>query len=599
MWDQDWRLSLADRQPVQIVEIDIDYCTLEYSVGVCDAVLGTTGVRKCYNTYETCQVRDVYNKGSLTLRFMTPTANIPKNGNVYFPALKSVSAFSSSVNIAGSIPEYGKLGKRAKVTVNLSDFPYHDRYTDKYQSGRVDGTAQTDEGGYNPSERGTFFTKLKSRFPQYAGRPLRVIDAYVDGGTLTVLQTRHFIITDLKGPNDNGAVTIEAKDVLTLAEKKSAVAPRPNTGELAADIDESALEITLTPSGIGDEEYPASGYGVIGGEIVTFTRSGDTITLTGRAVRGSEIDEHSEGDTFQVAIDYEDQYLSQVMDDLLSNYTDIDASYLPTTDWQQEAERWSATLRLFTTITEPTPVAELLGELSILGATIWWDDVDQEIKLSMSKPISPFETPKRLTDDNNIKSISQEDKDEDRLTQIHFYVDQSDPTEDVDNKSNYNQVRVTIDTEAELSDSYNDTRIREIFCRWLNQGETAIVRIRALRLLQRFNSAPKRFKIKLDAKDISISLADVLSLSSRIVTDETGNPTPTFVEVIKRSEPIAGHEVDIEAQSYLYLGKYGYIMENTANLYGSATDLEKATGCYIVDEATLAFADGSGPYEII
>jgi hypothetical protein len=590
---------LADRQPVQIVEIDIDYCTLSYGVGACDAVLGTTGVRKCYNTYETCQVRDVYNKGSLTLRFMTPTANIPKNGNVYFPALKSVSAFSSSVNIAGSTPEYGKLGKRAKVTINLIDFPYHDRYTDKYQSERVDGTGQTDEGGYDPSERGTFFTKFKSRFPQYAGRPLRVIDAYVDGGSITVLQTRHFIVTDLKGPNDNGAVTIEAKDILTLAEKKSAVAPTPNTGELEADISAVASTLTLIPTGIGDEEYPASGYGVIGSEIVTFTRSGDTVTLTERGVRGSESKSHSSGDTFQVAIDYEDQYLSEVMDDLLSNYTDIDASYLPTTDWQQEAERWSATLRLFTTITEPTPVAELLGELSILGATIWWDDVDQEIKLSMSKPISPFDTLKTITDNDNIKAITQEDKDEDRLTQIHFYVDQDDPTGNVDDKSNYNQIRVTIDTEAESSDSYNDTRIREVFCRWLNQGETAVVRIRSLRLLQRFNSAPKRFKIKLDAKDISVSLAEVLSLSSRVVTDETGKSVNTFVEVIKKSEPVAGHEVDIEAQAYLYVGKYGYIMENTANAYGSATDLEKETGCYIVDEATLEFADGSAPYEII
>lgn len=590
---------MADRQPVQIVEIDIDYCTLDYGVSTCTAALGTTGVRKCYNTYETCQVRNVYNKGSLTLRFITPTATVPKNGNVYFPALKSVSAFSSSVNVAGSTPEYGKLGKRAKVSVSLTDFPYHDRYTDKYQSGRVDGTAQTDEGGYDPSERGTFFTKLKSRFPQYAGRPLRVIDAYVDGGSLSVLQTRHFIITDLKGPNDNGSVSIEAKDVLTLAEKKSAVAPTPNTGELLADIDEVATELTLTPEGIGDEEYPTSGYGVIGSEVVIFTRSGDTITLTGRAVRGSEVSSHAEGDTFQVAIDYEDKYISEVMDDLLSNYTDIDASYLPTADWQQEAERWASTLKLFTTITEPTPVAELLGELSVLGATIWWDDVDQEIKLSISKPVEPFTTPKSITDDENIKKISQEDKDEDRLTQIHFYVDQSDPTESVDNKSNYNQIRVTVDTEAELEDSYNDTRIREVFCRWLNQGETAVVRIRSLRLLQRFNSAPKRFKMKLDAKDIDISLAEVLSLSSRIVTDETGKPTPTLVEVIKKSEPIAGHEVDIEAQAYLYEGKYGYIMANTANPYGSATDLEKSTGAYIVDEATLEFPDGAEPYVII
>ena len=586
---------MANIEPVQIVEIDIDYCTLSYGTGACDAVLGTTGVRKCFNTFATCQSKLNFDKGVKTVKFITPTASVPK-GDVYFPALKSVSAFSSSVNISGTDPKLGALGKRGKVTVRLQDFAYHDRYLDKYQAGRVDGTAQTDEGGYDPADRGSFFTKLKSRFPYYAGRPLRVIDGYVDGGVLTVTQTRHFIMTEVVGPDGNGGVTVEAKDVLTLAEKKSATAPLASKGELELDITTGLLSFNLLPSGIGSN-YPTSGYAVIGSEVVSYTRSSDEITLTGRGLYKTQEEGHSSGDTFQEAIVYEDSLLNEVMEDLLSNYTDIPSAYLPTTDWQQEVERWAGTLLLNTVITEPTAVAKLLGELAVLGASIWWDDVDQEIKLKITQPIDVFQSPYPITDRNNIKKVSQEDRDEERLTQIHFYSVQSDPTDSATDKSNYDRIRVTVDTEAEQDNSYDDVRIREIFCRWLNVGRDAAVRIRSLRLLQRFNTAPKVIKATLDIKDIDLSLTSVIEVTSRVITDDTGKPVPTLFEVRQRTETVAGHEVEIIAQEYLYAGKYGFIMENTANSYDTSTELERDTGCYISDAAGIIFTDE--PYQII
>jgi len=586
---------LANIEPVQIVEVDIDYCSLTYGAGLCTAVLGTTGVRKCFNTFGTCQAKTAFDKEVKTLKFITPTANVPKDG-VYFPALTSVSAFSTSVNIGGANPTLAALGKRGKVSVSLKDFAYHDRFTDKYQSERVSGTAQTDEGGYDPATRGSFFTKLKSRFPFYAGRSLRVVDGYVDGGVFTELQTRNFIITNMVGPDDRGNVKIEAKDVLTLAEKKSATAPVASRGELLTDIEAGLISFDLTPAGIG-ANYPASGAAVIGSEVVTYTRSVDTVTLTGRGQYNTEESNHSAGDTFQECVVYTNQLIHEVVEDLLTNYTDIPTSFFPTADWAEEVQRWAATLRLNTVIAKPTSVAELLGELAVLGVSIWWDDVNQKIRLALTKPIDLNQTVYTLTDDANIKKISQEDRDEDRLTQIHFYTVQADPTAGLKDKPNYDRIRVTVDAEAEQENSYNDTRIREIFCRWLNLGNDTSTRLRATRLLNKLNASPKQFKIKLDAKDIAIGLTDILYVESRVITDDTGKPIPTYLEVTQKTEPIAGHEVDITAQVYLYEGKYGYVMENTANPYGSATDLEKATGAYISDAAGIVFTDD--PYTII
>lgn len=589
---------MSDREPVQIVEIDIDYCSLTYGTGACTAVLGTTGVRKCYNTFKTCQATAAFDKVPLTLRFANTRSNFPK-GQTYFPVLQSVSAFSSSVNIAGSNPKLGNLGKRAKVSASLVDFPYHDRYTDKYQPERISGAAQTDEGGYDPMDRGTFFTKLKTRFPYYAGRPMRVIDGYISNGQLVDTQTRHFIVTDIKGPDSRGRVVVEGKDVLTLADKKSSLAPFPSRGGLAADITSSATSLTLSPSGVG-AEYPASGYAVIGSEVVTYTRSGDVVTLTGRGVKGSEASDHSVDDTFQEAINYEDEFLDDVIYDLLVNYANIPASYIDTTAWNNEVQRWGPTKKIFTTITEPTGVAELLGELAVIGVSLWWDDVNQKIGLRITKPPELFEVIPNFTDDANIKDISQEDRDEDRLTQIHFYSVQQDPTQGVEEKSNYNRIRATIDTVAEQENAYNDTRVREIFFRWFNgEGNDTQVRLASLRLLQRLRNAPKSYTILLDAKDKDIGLTDVFRITSRVVTDETGNAQPTLLQVTQRSEKQSGHEVQILAQSYEYDGKYGFIMENTANVYGSATETEKETGAYIVDGTTLVFPDGADPYVII
>ena len=126
------------------------------------------------------------------------------------------------------------------------------------------------------------------------------------------------------------------------------------------------------------------------------------------------------------------------------------------------------TKKVFATITEPTGVAELLGELSVVGISIWWDDVNQKVGLRATKPPELFDVIPTFDDDEHIKFIAQEDRDEDRLTQIHFYHVQADATQGVKEKSNYDRIRATIDTVAEQANSYNDTRVREIFFRWFN-----------------------------------------------------------------------------------------------------------------------------------
>lgn len=215
------------REPIQIIEIDVDGCSRTFGVGGCTAALGADGDRKCWNTWATCRKRSVFahQKARWTLRFCEPRERLPKTAT-YFPVVQGVSEHSATVNIAGADPDLSAFGKRATVKVDFLDFPYHDRLTDPYWSERVSGAAQIVEPGYDPFERGSFFGKLKARWPTYATRPMRVINAWLeDDGTITDAVTRSYVITDMSGPDSDGRVSFEAADVLDLAKNDRAVAP--------------------------------------------------------------------------------------------------------------------------------------------------------------------------------------------------------------------------------------------------------------------------------------------------------------------------------------------------------------------------------------
>lgn len=152
------------KKTVQIVEIDLPQCTRTYGSAPCTAVLGTTGDRKCFNTLATCQDTANYVGADLTLRFARNQSGLPK-GMTIFPALANVTTRAGRINLSGIDPSRSALGQRARVTVTLQDFAYHDTLTDPYQSQRVSGAAQSSGVGYDPASRGTFFGRAHARWP--------------------------------------------------------------------------------------------------------------------------------------------------------------------------------------------------------------------------------------------------------------------------------------------------------------------------------------------------------------------------------------------------------------------------------------------------
>lgn len=581
---------MADREIVQVVELDLDRCDLTWGTSPCLAAFGDGVVRKCYNTFGTCSYTQAYTKGVTTLRFVEGSYSI-KTGN-YIPALVSVSGHEQEVNIAGFSSKVSGIGVRASRSITIDDFPYGDVLTDKYWAERISGAAQIDEPGYQPRDRGSFWSKFKARNPNYAGRPLRVIQAHHDGaGGLVYDTVRSYVMDEFTGPQ-NGRVTIRAKDILSLADDKKAMAPIVSRGRLLTDITNIQASVTLTPTGIG-AEYPASGWATVGSEIVSFARFGDVMVIT-RGEKGTEAAAHSANDTFQIAFDVVQARGDAVIYDLLVNYGNVPPAYIDFAEWQAEFDRWGTTMLLTATVCKPTGVTQLIGEISQLGVTVWWDEVAQKVRVKINRP--PSEIPVVWSDRNNIMSITQEDNDDERATRIEIWSVQINPTREI-NKDNFSRGDVFVAVEAESPNMFGTPRTHEILTRWLNHGDAKAVNIMGTRLRNRYRRAPVTYKVQIDAKD-DPGLTDVIQLDSYVTTDDTGAIKPTLTQVFYRADDKNGSTVNAKLQMFQFDVNYGSITENDRPVYSLSTDEQKRKGVYFVGPS-LVFADGRKAYSFI
>ena len=550
-------MSLSDRdtlgrEPLTIVEIDQDSCALRYgttnAAGTCPAVLGTDSVQKCYNTIATCPVEDSFSLTTLTLRFCTPMENtgLPKD-TIVIPSLVSVDTVPTQINIAGSEEDSGPLGKRAKITATFRDHPYHDRLVDPYW----------DERSFDPDARGTFWSKWLARNPYHQGRALRVREGYV-GQTLAEMRVRHYIIERIDGPSQ-GEVKIIAQDPLKLLDAARAKAPMPSEGVLDADIDEVAGSLLLAPSGspggVGDT-YPASGIARIGSELVSYTRSNDTVTLTARGLRGTAASDHDAGDLFQDVLVIASEPVHELLRDLLVDYAGLDESTIPIADWEAESTLWLAGFNLSAWITEPTGVAEFVAEiLQQASCFIWWEEEDQEVKFRAVRPFYPLvdAIPVQVSDDANIvsDSVSIEPKPDERISQIWIYYDQINPTGSVSDSANFARRRVLVDEDAESALQYNESRVKEIFARFMDAANDASTLVVATRILERYRDTPRVIRFSTDAKDSTIRTGGVIEFSHHGLVDEFGEALPTLLQITSGEEIEPGHRMEYEARPYL------------------------------------------------
>ena len=592
---------MSARQPFSWVEVDCDGCSLTFGTGACTAALGVDGVtRKCFNTFNTCRKTADYNLTPVyrTMRYCQPRSNMPKGATIYPFLVGEPSEYSATVNIAGSDGDLSAFGRRATISARFMDAPDHDRYFDKYQSERVSGAAQSDGIGYPPYERGTHFAKLKTRWPFYAGRAMRRHDGYIVDGAIVDVTVRHYVITNMSGPGDDGMVTVEGSDVLDLADDKRTRAPKASNGKLLADVSAAGLDsFGLSPAGVGALEYPASGRARIGSEFVDYTRTGDTITLTARAVSQTLASTHRSGDTFQRVLRYVNARVDDVVSELLQE-AGIYVSYLPLADWAAEVNRWMAGTTLTRDIGEPTGVKALISQIVPLGFSLFWDSATQKIRFKANRPVDGDQI-WDLSDLRTNLDIDIEEDDKKRVSEVLFWTVQKTPAGSATATDNYARTWVASDPSAREEWRYRTGAVKSYTCPWLNRGADSIVRVAARRLLKRFDTTPIYATITLDAKWKAIQLTDVVRLRTRGLQDDTGREIEGLFQVTQRSEPRAGERIKIVVQSYQFSGRFAYATPNASPKYLPATAAQRDPGMFACDPITLKMPNGDPPYEAI
>ena len=579
--------TTVGRQPIIIAEIDQDYCGRTFGVAPCNA----TG-NKCFNTYATCKAKNAYALGTpLTLRFCENNIGQPYDSYYLMPFLESIETTPTRINPGGGDSNASPLGERASVTITLNDAPHTDNLVDPYLSTR----------SYSPLARSTFWRKWLARNPYYSGRAIRIREGYL-GQAWSAMQIRHYII-DKISITGNG-VTITGNDVLQLADDDKAVAPKPTDAKLIGDM--SDAQTSCVTFGADLVDFPTAGTVRIGQECMTYTsRSYDSasgrITLNGltRGSDGTTVESHSDRDAVQVCLRVSHQMPWVLIRDLLINYARIPTSYINTAEWNDEGDIWLSQFIVSRLITEPTGVAQLIGEICQQSLMyVWWDERAKLIKMRALRPFDDDAIPSINDSDNIIAdSVKYSENTDARTSQVWVFYSQINPTEAVDESKNYSKLRIRVDTNAESQYQFNDTRITKIYAPWIETDAQAINL--AARYMGRYRSNVRMLSLRLDAKDRQIWTGSVADVETAHLVDETGNIKRMRFEVISAHEPTSGEIIELELMGSEYdasaIIRYMYWMQTNVPTYSNATTTERKRGFWWSD-ASGKMPDGTDGY---
>lgn len=584
--------------PVQIVELIQPRCSLRFGVGACTA----TGTPKCYQTWGTCKDQvNFANTGRIRWRFIANRPGIWAMGDFAsaddvatncLPVNNlSVSTSKSQINVAGILEGKSPFGIHATCTVSMDDFTFDDYVGDFYLG---------DRSSLPPRN---FWAVWNARNRFYGGMEIVIYDGY-EGESLSAMRARRYVLDSVDGPSGaSGTVTLNGIDPLSQAEGKRSLFPDAMDVRLTA-------AITSTQSTIGiqttDPLNLSKAYGIggdkgfiIGQEILFYTGYTDLgdglYTLTGvtRGVLNSTAKAFDAQERLQRIGYYKDVQTWECGRDLLTNHTPVAYSSLDNPEWESEGDSYLNTLRSTTVITTPTPVFDLMGEVSQQGMFYcWWGEYAQKVRMQAVRPPRGAVTALNYEQHIIADSAAIMRKPESVLTRVFvYYAPRLWTSTDV---ANYAVVNGQIETENELPQSGGEARTLEIKARWVGtEGHAQQI---ISRILSRYRDVPRFLTIYVSAKDRAITVGNVCDITAREIVDTEGRLIASRWQVISWSEVKPGQVYALDLQTYDLIGRFGSWMDAAANDFATATAAEIADGGYWSDASGL-MPDGSKGYQ--
>lgn len=481
----------SQREACTIFEIDLDINDPTYDS---DFALDPSS----YGTPKTTDDVRAYKEGE----FRTYRYSSERISNLdCFPYLQSAKSQPPKANPSIDI------GFRASASVSLKDFVSTDAYELQglYADRRVTGS---------------HFAKLFAR-NFIKNRPARIRRGYLVNGVYdsSNFQTEHYIIDEFQGVSLSGDVSFNLVDVLALTNGINAKAPETSNATLATAIINTSTSATINlESGLTSAEIEAkfgangaTGYMSIDQEYIKYTVTSATgvspvvVSITTRGTFGTTVNDHAINTTVQRCVAYETETnIIDIIDDLIRNYTDIDETYIPSTEWNALKTGELSTFGLTNIIAKETEVKKMLNELiQIGGLTMYVDVVEKAIKISATPnfddPVITFNQVEHLELDT-LRVTNKFDKLVTRQLVSWAPIDYSS-----EEQSNYaNTFRVAAIIEEDKSRLGTKNAGKDVISRWLpntpngNQIAAGI----AQRNVSRFSQIPVEVSFEVDSKYI-------------------------------------------------------------------------------------------------
>ena len=566
--------TTVGREPIVIVEVLQPLCENEFGVSPCTA--SGTADTKCYNTRATCQDTANFALGTpLSLFFAKGmVADMGVSGADYIiPSLVSVSTAPTRINLASANPDAQGLGNRALCTITFQDHAHSDRVVDPYVDGR----------SWNPLDksRGSFWTRWLVRNKYRQNIQIRVYEGYA-GQALSAMTKRTYFLQSVQGPDSAGRVVMQGKDILARIEERKAQAPLASPGVLFAAITDT--DTSFVVANAVEADYAASGTLRIGSEVMTYTARAshaDGVEFTGltRGTDGTTAAAHDFNAGVQQCLRYTSEPLDSLLEDLLTTYGGVDASFLDTTAWATEVGLYKSFYDLTVLITEPTSVQQLVSEIQTQALVyVWWDERLASVQLKAIRGVG--DPPPVITDESNILegSFSLREKPRERASQVWVYYQQINPTLGVEDPTNYFSQFIVADLESETDELYGEPSIRRIFARWINAD--ALAQTTASAIITRYVDVPSECRFRMDAKDRDHWVGDTLEISHYLDVDEFGQRRQRLWTIVSAEEVVPGEVVEYVAEDTTLYGKIAFIMaDGSADYPGAASAPFK--NCYI------------------
>lgn len=522
------KLYASKLQVVQSPYATDGYIKTTSAAVVAQQVIGTT---KCFNSWATCQDQANYAAIDKVFTFCTPANEIPSGA---IPFLESVKGDSGELD-----PENG-LGRRGKITVNVSDAPHDDTGIDPY----------VDTRDYSALERGTFWPRFRARFPFYQGRKLEWYQGFMPFDRANA-KKRTYVIESLNGWGRSQKVTIVAKDPLKLAEDKRAQWPIASTGVLNTAMTDSSSHAHLhVVTGSVDEydihDYEPFGVVLIGSEIIKYT---SVVKYTGyvelHGITRSSVDQyvtkaasHSVGDAVQKCAYFYQAKVPLVFQVLLERGANVPTAYIDYPTWESEFDTWLAGMRVTRLICKPEGVTSIIKELIPQSNTwaLWFDNESESIRYQVVRPLDIGELAGTITDQDHIIAGSAICKDDDDrlVNQLLVQFGQVDPTKGADIGENYTHGFVALEVGSQSPREHGQVFSKTINGRWHPAGNRVELIAMADKLLEARSAVPIKIEFEVDRKDDGAKTGQFVTLETSVIADQFGIANPTIVRIIQQ-----------------------------------------------------------------